>query len=114
MATHAPLTQFLARLNTDLGAGTGVEFLAATGRRLVAAHVLPEEEFSRQGQPNDSDLGSLLRLLHTLGPAVDWAGAATTGHGSKIEFFASVGLTLGDVSDRARPTILSLSVITLI
>ena len=73
MALHAPLTQFLARLNTDLGAGTGVEFLAATGRRLVATHVLPEEEFSRQGQPNDSDLGSLLRTLHSLGPAVNWA-----------------------------------------
>ena len=34
MALHAPLTAFLARLNTDLGAGTGAEFLAATGRRL--------------------------------------------------------------------------------
>ena len=31
----------IARLNADLGAGTGAEFLAATGRRLVAAHVLP-------------------------------------------------------------------------
>jgi hypothetical protein len=50
MALHAPLTQFLARLNTDLGAATGVEFLAATGRRLVATHVLPEEEFSRQAK----------------------------------------------------------------
>ena len=61
MALHAPLTQFLARLNTDLGVGTSNEFLGATGRRLVAAHVLPEEEFSRTGQPSDSDLGSLLR-----------------------------------------------------
>ena len=48
MALHAPLSQFLGRLNTDLGAGTGGEFLAATGRRLVASQVLPEEEFSRQ------------------------------------------------------------------
>jgi hypothetical protein len=54
MALHAPLTHFLARLNTDLGAGTGGEFLAATGRRLVAGHVLPEEEFSRTaGTPGD-------------------------------------------------------------
>ena len=30
MAMHAPLSQFLARLDTDLGAGTGGEFLAAT------------------------------------------------------------------------------------
>ena len=101
MAIHAPLTEFLARLNTDLGAGTGAEFLAATGRRLVAAHVLPEEEFSRQGQPNDSDLGSLLRTLHSLGPAVNWAGAATVGHASKMDFFASVGLALGDAAKAA-------------
>ena len=73
MALHAPLSQFLGRLNTDLGAGTGGEFLAATGRRLVASHVLPEEEFCRTGQPSDSDLGSLLRTLHSLGAAVDCA-----------------------------------------
>eukprot|EP01043_Picozoa_sp_COSAG02_P084655 COSAG02_NODE_22449_length_751_cov_1.131700_1_plen_75_part_00 len=47
MALHAPLTHFLARLDADLGAGTGGEFLAATGRHLVAGHILPEEEFSR-------------------------------------------------------------------
>ena len=99
MAMHAPLSQFLARLDTDLGAGTGGEFLAATGRRLVASHVLPEEEFARSGQPSDSDLGSLLRTLHSLGAAVDWAGAVTTGHASKIEFFASVGLTLADAAN---------------
>ena len=40
---HAPLTQFLAQLNTDLGAGTSGEFLAATGRHLAAGHVLPED-----------------------------------------------------------------------
>ena len=84
MALHAPLTQFLARLNTDLGVGTSNEFLGATGRRLVAAHVLPEEEFSRTGQPSDSDLGSLLRTLHSLGAAVDWGGAVTAGHASVI------------------------------
>ena len=28
MAMHAPLSQFLARLDTDLGAGTGGEFLS--------------------------------------------------------------------------------------
>lgn len=94
MAQHAPLTQFLARLNTDLGDGTHSEFLAATGRRLVAGHVLPDEEFPRTGAPNASDLGSLLRTLHSLGGAVDWAGAATAGHASKIEFFASVGIEL--------------------
>ena len=37
---HAPLTAFLARLNTDMGAGTSTEFLASTGRRLVASHIL--------------------------------------------------------------------------
>ena len=64
MADHAPLVNFLSRLNTDVGAGTDKEFLAATGRRLAAAHILPEEEFARHGQPSPSDLGSLLRLLH--------------------------------------------------
>ena len=101
MALHAPLTQFLARLNTDLGVGTSNEFLGATGRRLVAAHVLPEEEFSRTGQPSDSDLGSLLRTLHSLGAAVDWGGAVTAGHASKIDFFASVGLSLADAAKAA-------------
>ena len=43
MADHAPLVNFLSRLNTDVGAGTDKEFLAATGRRLAAAHILPEE-----------------------------------------------------------------------
>ena len=101
MAQHVPLTQFLARLDTDLGAGTHSEFLAATGRRLVAGHVIPDEEFPRTGPPSASDLGSLLRTLHSLGGAVDWAGAATTGHGSKIEFFASVGVDLADATKAA-------------
>ena len=38
MADHAPLVNFLSRLNTDVGAGTDKEFLAATGRRLAATH----------------------------------------------------------------------------
>ena len=101
MALHAPLTHFLARLDADLGAGTGAEFLAATGRRLVAGQILPEEEFSRTGQPSASDLGSLLRPLHSLGAQVDWGNAVTTGHASKIEFFASVGLVLTDAAKAA-------------
>ena len=51
MAQHVPLTNFLSRLNTDVGPGTEKEFLASTGRRLAAAQILPEEEFSKQGQP---------------------------------------------------------------
>ena len=38
MADHAPLVNFLSRLNTDVGAGTDKEFLAATGRRLIKTH----------------------------------------------------------------------------
>ena len=83
MALHAPLTQFLTRLDADLGAGAGAEFLSATGRHLVAGHVIPEEDFSRAGQPSDSDLGSLLRTLHSLGAQVDWTSAATAGHACK-------------------------------
>ena len=84
MAQHAPLTNFLSRLNTDVGAGTETEFLATTGRRLSAAQILPEEEFCKQGQPSASELGSLLRVLHSVGGDVDWDGAVTTGHGSAI------------------------------
>ena len=49
MAQHAPLTNFLSRLNTDVGPGKEKEFLASTGRRLAAAQILQEEEFSKQG-----------------------------------------------------------------
>ena len=96
MAQHAPLTAFLAQADADVGPGTSHEFLASTGRRLVTGHVLPEEEFPRTGTPNSSDLGSLLRTLHSLGTAVDWGAAVTTGHASSIDFFASVGLNLSD------------------
>ena len=72
MAQHAPLTAFLAQADADVGPGTSHEFLASTGRRLVTGHIIPEEEFPRTGAPTSSDLGSLLRTLHSLGPAVDW------------------------------------------
>ena len=101
MADHAPLVNFLSRLNADVGAGTDKEFLAATGRRLAAAHILPEEEFCRQGQPSPSDLGSLLRLLHSIGGEIDWNGVVTTGHGNQTQFFAAVGIDLSDQVRRA-------------
>ena len=50
MAQHAPLVNFLSRLNTDVGAGTDKEFLTTTGRRLAAAQILLEEDFGKQGQ----------------------------------------------------------------
>ena len=48
MALHAPLVNFLSRLNTDVGAGAEKEFLTTTGRRLAAAQILPEEDFGKQ------------------------------------------------------------------
>ena len=54
MAQHAPLVNFLSRLNTDVGAGTDKEFLTTTGRRLAAAQILPEEDFGKQGLENST------------------------------------------------------------
>ena len=39
MALNPALTTFLTRLDADVGAGTSTQFLASTGRRLVASHV---------------------------------------------------------------------------
>ena len=49
MAQHAPLVNFLSRLNTDVGAGTDKEFLTTTGRRLAAAQILPEGTGKHRG-----------------------------------------------------------------
>ena len=88
MAQHPTLTAFLAQVDADVGAGTSTEFLTSTGRRLVAAHILAEKDFPKTGQPGSAELGGLLRTLHSLGPAVDWAGTVTAGHGSRINFLA--------------------------
>ena len=104
MAQHAPLVNFLSRLNTDVGAGTDKEFLTTTGRRLAAAQILPEEDFGKQGQPSSSELGALLRILHSVGGDVDWDNVITTGHGNAVNFFAAVGI---DLSDQVRRVLLS-------
>ena len=43
---HGPLVAFLHDLDTNTAAGATKEFLAALGRKLVVAQLIPEEEFA--------------------------------------------------------------------
>ena len=87
---HPPLTAFLQSLETDVAAGTRNAFLSALGKKLVLAHVIPEEDFAKTGAASDADLGGLLHKLHALGHAVDWS-AVDTAHPDAITFFATAG-----------------------
>ena len=49
---HGPLVAFLHDLDTNTAAGATKEFLAALGRKLVVAQLIPEEEFARTGAPS--------------------------------------------------------------
>ena len=90
---YVPLTAFLHSLDTDVAAGTRNAFLSALGRKLVLAHIIPEEDFAKTGPPSDADLGGLLNKLHALGPAVDWT-AVITAHPDAVTFFATAGETV--------------------
>ena len=90
---YVPLTAFLHSLDTDVAVGTRNAFLSALGRKLVLAHIIPEEDFAKTGPPSDADLGGLLNKLHALGPAVDWT-AVITAHPDAVTFFATAGETV--------------------
>ena len=90
LVQHPPLTAFLQHLETDVAPGTRNEFLSALGKKLVLAHIIPEEDFTKTGTPSDADLGGLLHKLHALGPAIDWT-AINTAHPDAITFFATAG-----------------------
>ena len=70
---HGPLVAFLHGLDANTAAGATKEFLAALGRKLVVAQLIPEEEFARTGAPSAADLGCLMNRLHTMGPIINWA-----------------------------------------
>ena len=89
-ATHHPLTVFLQALESDIAAGTRNKFLAALGKKLVLAHIIPEEDFTKTGPPSDADLGGLLHKLHALGHAIDWT-SVETAHADAITFFSTSG-----------------------
>ena len=52
---HPPLTAFLQSLETDAAAGTRNAFLSALGKKLVLAHIIPEEDFTKTGAASDAD-----------------------------------------------------------
>ena len=90
---HGPLVAFLHDLDTNTAAGATKEFLAALGRKLVVAQLIPEEEFARTGAPSAADLGCLMNRLHTMGPIINWAVEPTV-HPDLITFFATSGAGL--------------------